>query len=59
MNLNLRCPEILQMIKMTSKNYQNSCTPGSANRQPNYDCRKSIVEISGSSLLWEISREDM
>jgi len=35
MNLNLRCPEILQMTKMTSiinKN-QDSCTQTAANRQ--------------------------
>jgi len=35
MNLNLRCPEILQMTKMTSiinKNYQDSSTQGAANR---------------------------
>jgi len=36
MNVNLRCPGILQMTKITSiinKNYQNSCTQGAANRQ--------------------------
>jgi len=37
MNLNLGCPEILQMTKMTliiiNKNYQDSCTQGAANRQ--------------------------
>jgi len=33
MNLNLRYPEILQMIKIAFKNYQDSCTQGAANRQ--------------------------
>jgi len=33
MNLNLRCPEILQIIKLASKNDQDSCTPDAANRQ--------------------------
>jgi len=36
MNLNLQCPEIPQLTKMTSiinKNYQDSCTQGVANRQ--------------------------
>jgi len=61
MNLNLRCPEILQMTKITSiinKNYQDSCTQGAANRLSNYDCRK-IKFDSGSSLLWGISRRDI
>jgi len=58
MNLNLRCPEIFQMIKMASKNYQDSCTPGTANKLLNYDCRKTKFD-SGSSLLWGISRENM
>jgi len=42
MNLNLRCPKILQMTKITSiinKNYQDSCTQ--SKQVPNYDCRKT------------------
>jgi len=53
MNLNLRYPEILQMIKMTliiNKNYQDSCTQTAANRLSNYDCRKTKFD-PGNSLL--------
>jgi len=35
MNLNLRCPKIFQITKMTLiiNNYQDSCTQDAANRQ--------------------------
>jgi len=62
MNLNLRCPEIFYMTKMTSiidNNYQILAHKmQQTNRLPNYDCRKTKFD-SGSSLLWEISRRDM
>jgi len=41
MNLNLR-PEILQMIKMTSNNYQDSCTPTGCSKPTG--CRIMTVE---------------
>jgi len=41
MNLNLQCPKILQIIKMDSKNYQDSCDTGC--RIPE-GCRIMIVE---------------
>jgi len=60
-NLNLRCPEILQMTKMTSfmnKNYEDSThRVQQTDRLSNYDCRKTKFD-SGSSLLWGINEGD-
>jgi len=61
MNLNLRCPEILQITKMISiinKNYQDSCT--GCGVLISY----RIMTIEKSNLILEtryggISREDM